>query len=330
MPEHVHSARRLVALAAAVTTPALVAPSFAEDNLSRRALDAIQPDTADAPPAAEANILDRTAVQFRAATEYTGSADLDVGDVSIARLDTSISTRTTIGDRSAISFRIGSEFSFYDFADVGPFGVGGGMDSGARYSVGTTFSSQINDEWGYFVGGSVMASPGEGASWGDAITGGGMAGFTYQLTDTLRVGVGIGVSSRLEDDARVIPIPTLEWQINEQWRLATTSRAIGVRGVELSYEANEWLTLFALGGWASREYRLDDNGGPAPDGVLRDERIPLYVGASFQAAERVTIDVGVGGSVWSQFELLDSGGTEIADSDADPALGGWIGATVRF
>lgn len=330
MPQHVRSARRLVALAAAITAPAIGTPTLAGDDLGRRALDAIQPDAADTPQAAETNILDRTAVEFRAAAEYTGSADLDTGDVSIARLDTAISTRTTIGDRSALSFRIGSEFSFYDFADVGPFGVGGGMDSGARYGVGATFSSQIDDEWGYFVGGSVMASPGEGASWGDAITGGGVAGFTYQLTDTLRIGAGVGVSSRLEDDARVIPIPSLEWQINEEWRLATTSRGLGVRGLELSYEANEWLTLFALGGWASREYRLDDNGGPAPDGVLRDERIPLYVGATFKAAEKVTIDLGVGGSVWSQFELLDSGGTEIADSDADPALGGWIGATVRF
>ena len=96
------------------------------------------------------------------------------------------------------------------------------MDSGARYGVGATFSSQIDDEWGYFVGGSVLASPGEGASWGDAITGGGVAGFTYQLTDTLRIGAGVGVSSRLEDDARVIPIPSLEWQINEQWELQLT------------------------------------------------------------------------------------------------------------
>lgn len=326
MPEH--SARRLVALAAAIT-PALAAPAFAEDDLGRRALDAIQPED-NRTPADEPGALDRTSVQFRAAAEYTGSADLDTGEVSIARLDTAISTRTAIGDSSALSFRIGSEFSFYDFADVGPFGVDGGMDSGARYTVGTTFSSQIDDRWGYFVGGSVTASPGEGASWGDSITGGGVAGFTYQITDSLRVGAGIGISSRLEDDARFIPVPNIEWQIDEQWRLATTSRGLGVRGLELSYDANEWLTLFALGGWASREYRLDDDGGPAPDGVLRDERVPLYIGATFKPADNVSIDVGVGGSVWSQFELLDSGGTEIADSDADPALGGWIGATVRF
>lgn len=281
-------------------------------------------------PESEPTILDRTSAEFRATAGYTSTADLDAGDVSIARLDATISTRTRVGDQSMLALQFGSEFSFYDFADTGPFGVGGGMDSGARHDIGVVFSSQVDDQWGYFVGGTITASPGEGASWDDALTTGGFAGFTYQVTDSLRLGAGIGVSTRLEDDVRVIPVPTLEWQINEQWKLATVNRALRIRGFELSYQANDWLTLFALGGWASREYRLDDTGGPAPDGVLRDERIPLFLGATFAPTQQVSIDVGVGGSVWSQFELLSSSGAEIADSDADPALGGWVSATFRF
>lgn len=284
----------------------------------------------DAEPTAQPNVLDRTAFVFNATAGYTGSADLDVGDVSIARLDTSLSTQTRLNDTNALSLRFGSEFSFYDFADTGPFGVGGGMDTGARYDAGLVFSSQVDETWGYFIGGSVTASPGEGASWDDSVTAGGFGGFSYQVNDSLRLGAGIGVSSRLEDDVRVIPVPTIEWQINEQWNLHTANRALNIRGLELSYDANDWLTLFALGGWASREYRLDDDSGPSPDGVLRDERVPLYLGATMKASEKITIDFGVGGSVWSQFELLDASGNEIADSDADPALGGWIGATIRF
>ena len=325
MPPRTRSAAYLAVIAAAAAAPAL-----ADDDTGRRVLDAIQPERADTEPTTIPTLLDRTGVEFRATAGYSGSADLDDGDVSIARLDTTISTRTQLSDRNALVLQFGSEFSFYDFADTGPFGAGGGMDSGARYDISVVFSSQLDEKWGYFVGGSITASPGEGASWGDSITGSGFAGVNYQINETLRVGIGLGVSSRLEDDVRLIPVPAFEWQINDQWRLQTVNRALRIRGFELSYEANDWLTLFALGGWASREFRLDEDGGPSPDGVLRDDRLPLFVGATFQAAERVTFDVGVGGSVWSQFELLDSTGTEIADSETDPSLGGWVSATIRF
>lgn len=276
------------------------------------------------------SLLDRTAVEFRAAAGYTAEADLDEGNVSVGRLDTGISTVTRLGDRSTIAFRLGSEFSFYDFGDAGAFSVDEGIDSAAAYSANIVYAAQIDDRWGWFAGGSIAASPAEGASWGDSITGGGIAGVTYQLNDSLRIGAGVSVATRLEDDVRVIPLPTLDWRIDERWRVRTANRPLQVRGLELSYEATERLTVFALGGWASREYRLDDDGGPAPDGVFRDDSIPLYLGATFRPTDHVEIDAGIGGSVWAQYELLDSTGTEIADSDSDPALGGWIGATIRF
>lgn len=275
-------------------------------------------------------LLERTTVEFRVTGGYTAGADLDEGDVRVGRLDTTIGTRTRLDDRSTLSLGFGSEFSFYDFADSGPFGVGGGVDSAVRYDFNALYGREIDDTWGWFAGGGVAASPAEGADWGDALTYSGVGGFTFRVSESLRLGAGVGVSTRLEDNARVIPVPTVEWQIDERWRLATTTRALRIRGLELSWEATEKLTLFALGGWAGRDFRLDKDGGPAPDGVLRDDRVPLYVGATVRPAERVQLDAGIGAVVWSNYELLDASGDRVAESDADPALSGWVGATIRF
>ncbi len=41
-----------------------------------------------------------------------------------------------------------------------------------------------------------------------------------KINDSLSVGGALLVSTRLEDDVTVIPVPTITWNIDELWRLA--------------------------------------------------------------------------------------------------------------
>lgn len=277
--------------------------------------------------------LDRVSFEARAAAELGADADLDEGDgtVSASRVEAMLAARIKLNDTSALDARIGSEFSFYDFEDAQSFdgSSDGPLDDAARYDLALSYSTRIDEHWAWFAGGSIAASPAEGADWNNAITGGGTAGATYTHSDTLRLGLGLAVSSRLEDNPRFIPIPILDWRFAERWRLHTTDRPLRLRGLQLTYSATESLDLFLVGGWASREYRLDDDAA-TPDGVFRDERAPLLAGAAWRFAPGVELDAALGTFAWTNFELLDSEGDEVADSDADPSLAAFLSISIKF
>ncbi|MBK7405555.1 MAG: hypothetical protein IPJ41_13220 [Phycisphaerales bacterium] len=256
-----------------------------------------RPAASEAAAGSSGDALAGLSFRLRAGGVYTAEADLDggAGKVSLGRIGTSLAVSGHPDDRSALTLRLGAEFSTYDFKDVATFLPGGGdpVDNAARYGVGLVYSRMLDEHWGLFGGGTIEFAPADDASWGDALLGSGFVGATYQIRDNLSVGLGVGVASRLEDDARFIPIPTIDWQISERWSLHTADRAVDIRGLELSYQATDQIQLFLLGGWASREYRLDHSSA-APDGVFRDERLPIMGGVAWDFLPHATLELGAG------------------------------------
>lgn len=270
--------------------------------------------------------LAKISFSLRSGGTLATEADIDGGGtVSIARLGPTLSARYAQSQSWFVDVGVGAEFSFYDFTEATGV-VAGGDPAGdfAEYFVNARYTGQVNDDWWWYGGVEASWAGEDSENLGDGFIGRGELGAIYTVNKNLRLGVVVVVRSQIEDDVIAYPLPILHWQIDDRWLLAT-----GHDGLRLSYEAWEDWTLFASLDWETREYRLSDT-GPIPDGVMRDDRIPVVFGARWQPGEHFEIEATVGAMAWSQYDFLDSTGTTIADPTGDASLMAGLSARVRF
>ncbi len=269
-------------------------------------------------------------VRFRldGGATFDGTADLDdsPGDVSVARVRSAFEADFRVDARSRFALQFSSEFSFYDFDGATGLvpGTDSPLDDTYDYRIGARYSRSLEDGWGMFVGGDVRFSGEHGADAGDSVTGGGFGGVTYDVSDRLTLGIGLSVRTRLEDDARFIPIPVVDFRITDEWRLSTDGP-----GLKLAYTPDPAFTVYAAGRWESREFRLDED-GPLPGGVARDERVPIVLGATWRPNDTITVDGFVGAVVWNEYEFINSAGTTIAETETDAHLTAGVQLTLKF
>ncbi len=269
---------------------------------------------------------DRLDVVLHAGGTFDLSADFDEGDVSVSRLNSGIDLIFKLPEDALFILSAESEYSWYDFNDaIGLLaGTDDPLDQTNSFGFGAQIIVPINERWTAFGGGRVRWSYEEDADVSEGLTVAGTAGASYKFDNGFTLGIALYAASRLEDDARFFALPTVDWNINDQWRLKSTGPKL-----RLSYSPTDPLTWFAEGGWESREYRLDDN-GPAPDGVLRDDRIAVEAGVVWKPNEHFELTAAAGVVVYNEYEFLDSTGTELSEEDADAALRLRLGATFRF
>ena len=126
----------------------------------------------------------------------------------------------------------------------------------------------------------------------------------------------------------MLPIPYIDWQIADKWELATHTN-VNSTELNLEYTPIEPLTLSLNGAYQSREYRLDSTAA-APDGVGRDFRVPIWLGATWNFTKQVGISASLGADVYQEYKLIDSSGADVATIQTKPT--GFIGAsvTIRF
>ncbi len=256
---------------------------------------------------------------LRANTEWIFPADLDEGDgeVAIGRVGARIDASFRIADKSRLGISLGEEFSFYDFSDtmILPSGLDP-IDDTSETSLGVNFVTQFNDRWSMFAGVGVLASAETGADFSDSLTYSGLAIVNYKLSDRLTFGNGVLVRTRLEEDVLILPVGTLDWKINDKWNLGNTGGSSGIRAT-LSYRYSDSWRFFGDAGFEGREFRLDDE-GPIPDGIARDQRVPVALGAVFTPNDNLTVHMRAGAHFLQSLEFDDSSGDQIADTDLDP------------
>jgi hypothetical protein len=99
--------------------------------------------------------------------------------------------------------------------------------------------------------------------------------------------------------------------------------------VRLSYQASESVSLFAEGGWLSREYRLDDE-GLAPDGVLTDDRVPVGLGVRYAPSQTFFLTLRAGAMVYQEYQVDDRSGNELVQREGDVTPYFGLEAGLRF
>lgn len=264
---------------------------------------------------------------------YSATSDFhnDRGSLSTARGGGRLGVRVPIDERRAVGFSFTGEYSNYDFSNASGFpgaAADGPWKDVTVLTVEVNYIAPINQEWSYFLGVSGDASYERGADFNHALTLSGAGGVAYQVSDDLRLGFGLAAGSRLEDDIYVVPIVTVDWQINDKLKLSS-SPGFGSRtaGVELSYAVSDSVTLGLAAGFEAREFRLDRS-GPIPDGVGRDYRLPVAVTAHWRVDPQVELSLGVGANVWGEIRAENSDGDRITEQDLGPGF--FVGGRASF
>lgn len=251
-----------------------------------------------------------------------GAFEVDRWFVS-AGLDYGWSRRDSIG----VSVGVGN--SDYDFDDGTDFG------GSAPWEEIEDSRVSIVGRFGFGETGSMIIVPSlrqyaeDGASSSDSQTYGLLAAAFWRLSDTLTIGPGLGVFSRLEDSTRVFPILAIDWDISEHWNLSTGSGLAASQGpgLTLSYRLNPAWSFGLTGRYEEVEFRLDED-GPTPNGIGRDEALPLVISARLEPSPKISFAVFMGVELGGSLTLMDESGKEIAKSDYDPAA--LFGATFDF
>jgi hypothetical protein len=217
-----------------------------------------------------------------------------------------------IGKKTALSGSFEREFSQYNF-DLDPPSV---SEIGSMHLSITRFGlivrHQLDERWSVFAIGDMTFSTENHAAWSDGMTYGGLAAVRQQVNKSFAWQVGVIARTRLEDQALILPIPGIDWKINDRLALRTA------QGLTLSYDLigdKHW--LFDAGvNLENRIYRMDGR-SQLPNGIFIDRRIPLVTALTYQLWRGTFIKCSVSTPFYRQYKFCASDGTTVESLDSN-------------
>jgi hypothetical protein len=250
------------------------------------------------------------------------SADLKDGDgsFSVNRWFVSMGLNYAWNPRNSIGISAGGGNSNYDFDEFTE------IDGDTPWESIEDSRISITGRFGFGDTGSIFLIPtarfnGETDSkTSDGRTYGLFAAAAWRISESLTIGPGIGVFSRLEDGTRFFPFLVIDWHISERWNLST-GRGLAASqgpGLTLSYSLSESWSLGITGRYENIEFRLDEN-GPTPGGVGRDQSMPLLAAATWDPNPTVKLSVFAGIELNGKLRLKNTLGDLVDESSYDPA-----------
>jgi hypothetical protein len=275
--------------------------------------------------------VNRPAVSFfvEGGGQWSSPADLEdaSGEVGVTRLSAGGGVSFRLTDTADLILRGSGVFSFYEFDDAAGILPGAPtVDEPFEDVYVLTFAPILRvlpaDGWQWFVGGRVRSAGEPDAEFEDTLIGGGLAGASYDITDTFRLGAGVTVNTRLEGGVWFLPIPIIEWDITPDLALKTRETGIG-----LEYWVTESWNVAARVGFERYEYRLAEDNA-LPGGSVTDRRVPVTLAVTYSPSPKTVVSAFVGGEFLSELEFNDRDEDEVASTD----LGGSVvvGFDLRF
>ena len=283
----------------------------------------------DDPGARQRPEIPRFVFTIRSTAEHTFDSEVDDADaeVGVSRVGTRLGVDFGVvpGVRGTVAFN--TERSWYHYEGIGPLGRSGRsvVPSGAtRLGFLAQARGRFDERWSWRAGGRIEFAFEDDADPGDGLTGGVFGAVQYAFTEDLSLGFGVAATSRLDDDALVIPAVAVDWRVSDTVRVR--NRGLGL---QITADLHETLTVSLYGEYQRREYRLaDDN--VVRDGILRDQRVPVGLQFDWSPTRRLTLSLGGGAVVWQEYRVLDENGRELGDTNSDPAAFISFGGEFRF
>jgi len=257
--------------------------------------------------------------------------DMPVGTIESTSFGAELGILIPVDDRARLLLSFGADLTEYDITPaVGAVGttagtVGTQFDTVTEYGFDGLYTRAIDADTSFFVGGGIGVAAEGGAS--DAVIWNGVGGFAFQVNPKLRLGLGVGVFSQIEDDVRIVPLPQVYYTIDDQWSIQSK----GVGG-KINYKWNDELSMGILGQFDGRSFRIDGDNTLVPDGAVTMTGFPIsyYLDYSGGETSNISFFAQVGVVVAGSMEILNSTGTTVVDEDIDPGVFAGIGLKIEF
>lgn len=257
---------------------------------------------------------------FNLAPVYQGRANLaSGGDFTVNSLLLRFSGTRKINPRLNLGFSANLDYAAFDFSTQDDLGADAPWGDTERVTLGAPILYRLDGGWGLFATPSISVAREQGADLSESWIVGSIIGAAKQINPRLRLGIGAGVFTGLEE-VRYFLFPSVNWEINDHLTLTNPFRAgpTGPAGLELRWDfAPRW--QFG-GGMARRSvrFRLDDT-GIAPGGVGQDSAQVTFVRVTREWGKGLRLDLYAGAALDGELEIENERGKAIARENYDAA-----------
>jgi hypothetical protein len=308
-----HAWRRLFCIA--VIPVLLPATSFSQSNNNV----VIEADAGKALELKAINVMARPvqpgihgALTIGAGTDLENTLKDGGGYIKAIRESVLASIDVPIAKKTGLSASFEREFSHYDLDLIPPSVSEMGSMHLSINRFGLIARHQLGERWSLFAIGDLTFSTENNASWSDGMTCGGLVGARQQVNKSFAWQVGVIARTRLEDQPLILPIPGIDWKINDRLTLRTA------QGVTFSYDLTgkkHW--MFDAGvSIENRIYRMDGR-SQLPDGIFIDRFIPLVTALSYQFWRGTFIKVAASTPLYRRYKFCESDGTTVETLDSN-------------
>lgn len=288
---------------------------------------AAAPAETNAPESTIASNLSLGYVHFFDASFGAGAT----GTVSENRLYASYTLGRDLKEDATWGLGFNYTGAWYNFAGATPLDPAPGVepwDAVTSLLIGPSLDVKLDEHWNAFGRVFVGFSGENNADAWNSATGGGAIGASYSFDKDLTLGLGVLGVSQIEDNALVIPLLIINWNITDSLRVtnvAGPSAYTTTNGLEIVWRMNEKFELSFGGRWELDRFRLDDD-ATNPNGVGQDKGLPIWIRGTFFASKTARIDLLGGVRIGSEFNLYDQNGNGLTSSDVDaqPFLGVFV------
>ena len=268
--------------------------------------------------------------KLQAGALYQADTALDTGgEFGLERIYLSGSASRMVQGRWRLSMALSYGYEGYDFSGGSGFGGLDPWDKVQEFRASLPLQYIGGEKWRFFAVPSLRLHAETGASTGDGVNGGLLAGAAYRVSDRLTIGPGFGAFSEIEGDPSLFPILLVDWRISDTLSLETGRGFAASRGPGLQLRwrhSPDW--QFSLGArYEKTRFRLDDE-GPAPGGVGETRSLPLFATARRRLTDDVALTLVGGAGLDERLRLEDAQGRRVAESDASTAP--FVGATLEI
>ncbi|MBW2495443.1 MAG: hypothetical protein JRE43_11875 [Deltaproteobacteria bacterium] len=308
---------RLPLLVGGVIAALLPVPGFAQDE------DAETPDLHALEEVPELVATPRgipIKLRLRSDTRFVVGSDFGTSDADLYWPRGNLQIGIPLSKRAAARLRMSGGAAIYDFdGTTNLFGVAPSsrqpFDNLYSGSLAIEARYRMTESWSLFTQGFVASRWEDGATFGDAISGGGGLAIGFRIPDRFELIVGGGLKSRLDRSSpRPYPLVDLEWMISDAWKFR-----IHGPGAVLEYRFNPACKIFLRGQMMTRRYRLDNRVGPVGRGTVRDRQIPVGFGIKWAANRNFRIGASVGVMAQHKIKVRNSNNDTIGSISSDPA-----------
>jgi hypothetical protein len=229
---------------------------------------------------------------------------------------------------------IAAETDSYTFKGGGAFSApanGNPWERTVDFTVRALGRWKVDDSWQVFLGGVVSWGGETDADFGDSFTGGGLFGTAYTFSDTLTLGVGVQISTRIEDDLLYIPSPIIDWRISEQFFISNVRGPVGYPaslGIEAVFYLSKSMNVSLGSRYEYRRFRLNDSGPIAiQNGVGTNSGFPVWLRYEWRPVPEIRIHLLGGVSFGQKLELDNRNGYQLSKENVDiaPFVGLFLG-----